>query len=114
MTTDLLLAEKYKLLLPHLNETSKRLYLASEALGFGRGGISKVSKLTQTALLTAVLNERRVELAAEGHRFFDLKRTGLFPSTVGLVAGQEFRTLLPLPLREIQVSEGVITQNPGY
>ncbi|TAG55569.1 MAG: ISAzo13 family transposase [Cytophagales bacterium] len=61
MASDSLLSEKYTLLLPHLNESSKRLYLASEAMSIGRGGISKVSKLTSVSrvTLTAGLKELR-------------------------------------------------------
>jgi hypothetical protein len=32
-----LLQEKYDLLLPHLDEKSRRLYLSSGAIGLGRG-----------------------------------------------------------------------------
>jgi hypothetical protein len=45
MVTDAQLQEKYKKLLPHLDEKSSRLYLASEAQSIGRGGKVKVSKL---------------------------------------------------------------------
>ena len=45
MVTDLQLQEKYKQLLPYLDEKTSRLYLASEALSLGRGGKVKVSKL---------------------------------------------------------------------
>ena len=45
MITDLQLQEKYKQLLPYLDEKTSRLYLASEALSLGRGGKVKVSKL---------------------------------------------------------------------
>ena len=52
MTNDTLLIEKYDLLLPHLDERTKRLYLASEAIGFGRGGQSKVSRLAKVSRVT--------------------------------------------------------------
>ena len=55
------LREKYALLLPHLDEKSKRLYLASESIGIGRGGISKTAKLTglSRVTLTSGLKELR-------------------------------------------------------
>lgn len=55
------LKEKYTLLLPHLDEKSKRLYLASESIGIGRGGISKTAKLTgfSRVTLTAGIKELR-------------------------------------------------------
>jgi hypothetical protein len=52
MQSDKLLQEKYDLLLPHLDEKSKRLYLASESIGHGRGGISKTAKLTGVSRVT--------------------------------------------------------------
>jgi transposase len=52
MQDDILLKEKYTLLLPHLDEKSKRLYLASEAIGFGRGGLVKVAKLSKLSRVT--------------------------------------------------------------
>ena len=62
MHNDKLLKEKYSLLLPHLDEKSKRLYLASETIGLGRGGISKTAKLTGTSrvTLTAGIQELRL------------------------------------------------------
>ncbi len=55
--------------------------------------------------------ERRFEFAHEGHRWFDLKRTGNW-AALGL--SEPFRALWPIPLREIQTSGGIIAQNPGY
>lgn len=59
MHDDTLLEKKYNLLLPHLDEKSKRLYLASESIGLGRGGISKTAKLTgfSRVTLTAGIKE---------------------------------------------------------
>jgi hypothetical protein len=76
-----------------------------------RAGLSNANPATAAAIVDAVLNERRFELAHEGHRWFDLRRTGRWNS-LGLT--EPFRALWPLPLREIQTSAGVITQNPGY
>lgn len=63
------------------------------------------------ALLNAILEERRKELAFEGHHRYDRIRNGLPPRDNGLPADQ---WMLPIPQREINVSEGVIEQNPGY
>ena len=46
------LAEKYNIILPHLNEKQKRLYLASEAIFFGFGGITKVNLATGVSKIT--------------------------------------------------------------
>lgn len=64
----------------------------------------------QAALLAAVLQERRVELAFEGHRFFDLRRHGVAETVLGIPAS---RLLLPIPQGELDVNEN-LTQNPGY
>lgn len=61
MQDDNKLKEKYTLLLPHLDQKSKRLYLASESIGMGRGGISKTAELTgfSRVTLTAGIKELR-------------------------------------------------------
>jgi hypothetical protein len=67
---------------------------------------------TGTALYTAILNERRLELAMEGDRFFDLVRTG----QAATVLGPNFKTgkheVFPIPDQEIKISN--LTQNNGY
>ena len=45
MITDIQLQEKYQMLLPHLDEKSTRLFLASEVKSMGRGAKVKVAKL---------------------------------------------------------------------
>lgn len=80
------------------------------------------------ALLDAILTERRIELAFEGHRFFDVKRlgepivrsdfgdladgTGTPPENLVLPAG-DYRFQLPIPQAEINANPNM-EQNPGY
>lgn len=65
------------------------------------------------ALTDFILAERRVELFGEGHRFFDLVRTG---KAVGKIPGftANKNELFPLPIEEIQFANGNWQQNPGY
>jgi hypothetical protein len=71
---------------------------------------------TRDEVLVANLNERRRELAIEGHRFFDLRRLRDVPAIGAYVSALydgEFRLLFPIPQTEIDVNT-LLTQNPGY
>ncbi len=79
-----------------------------------------------TTVVTAVtkeelLLERRVELAFENQRYFDLVRFGVLDAVLsahstemGYVYDPRKALLLPIPSREINLSSGLLTQNPGY
>lgn len=75
--------------------------------------VSSVSK-------SELLLERRVELAFENQRWFDLLRFGVAADVLSDHAddmGYFFSArdlLLPIPAREINLSDGLLTQNPGY
>jgi hypothetical protein len=63
--------------------------------------------------LNAIKNERRMELAGEGQRFFDLVRWGDAASKLanrGFNAGTD--EIFPIPTRELQGTK--LKQNPGY
>jgi hypothetical protein len=64
---------------------------------------------------TAVILERRLELAFEDDRWYDLKRTGTLVATMRAQGKsiQTFNNLLPIPQAEINVNPN-LTQNPGY
>lgn len=69
--------------------------------------------LSGAALTDAIYHERRVELMGEGHHFFDLVRTGRAASSIeGFVAGKH--EIFPIPLEEIDFSNGNWSQNPNY
>lgn len=66
---------------------------------------------TGTALRQAIWDERRLELAMEGDRFFDLVRTGQAAAKItGFTAGKN--ELFPIPQHEVDISG--LKQNPGY
>jgi hypothetical protein len=71
----------------------------------------------QIALRTAIWDERRVELAMEHDRFWDIVRQGRAAQIMN-AAGKNFRAgineLLPVPSAEIAISGGSLTQNNGY
>jgi hypothetical protein len=99
-----------------------------------RVGLSPVNA-SGLNLLNAIYNERQLELAMEGHRYYDLKRTGRLtaviqdfydynqnrstdPYDAGHSKGALFRPgiheLFPIPASEIALSEYQIQQNDGY
>ena len=63
--------------------------------------------------LDVIAKERRLELAGEGHRFFDLVRTG---KAATALSGRGFTTgkneIFPIPLKELENT--IIEQNPNY
>jgi len=93
------------------------------------------ARVRPTALITAdeltldqILHERRMELSFEGHRYFDLVRTGKAVSVItkalmtkvdyddkiyitGPIA--EYQLILPIPVGEIE-KDPTLTQNTGY
>jgi len=64
MQTDDLNQQKYKKILPYLNEKQTRIVLAAEAESMGRGGLSKVSKLTGISRITLNMGIKELALSA--------------------------------------------------
>jgi len=62
----------------------------------------------------AIEHERRVELAMEFHRWFDLKRTGRAAAVLGPKKGRDIYPYLPIPQNVIDENPGVITQNAPW
>jgi hypothetical protein len=77
-----------------------------------------VTTTDQATLRTAIRQERRVELAMEHERFFDIVRWGIAQATMNAAGKPNFNgsrdVLLPIPQTQIDLSAGVLTQNPGY
>ncbi|MFH5885477.1 RagB/SusD family nutrient uptake outer membrane protein [Halalkalibaculum sp. DA3122] len=103
-----------------------------------RAGLDPLNGLDQETFRDTVLHERRMELAFENHRWFDLKRTrtpqeladflnahgqeerdnpttsrGGIPFTEGDYVFEPYEALFPIPADEILIN-GDLTQNPGY
>jgi hypothetical protein len=84
-----------------------------------RAGLSVVTGLSKDAFREKVLDERRIELAFEGQRWFDLIRVnnGLyainFLHSIGKTNMTAKHLLFPIPQKEIDANPN-LTQNPGY
>lgn len=74
-----------------------------------------LKNLTQTQLRESVYQERSWELCFEGHRRWDLLRTGRYISQMRKIgiATEERHLLYPVPVQEIDVNPA-LKQNPGY
>ncbi|QSW89829.1 MULTISPECIES: RagB/SusD family nutrient uptake outer membrane protein [Flavobacterium] len=95
-----------------INDAKARTYL-NEVRRRAFGDNNHDVTASGTALTETILAERRVELFGEGHRFFDLVRTGKAAGTIpGFKANKN--ELFPIPIEEIQFANGNWAQNPGY
>jgi hypothetical protein len=80
-----------------------------------RAGVDDITTTDPMELRNLILRERMLELALEGNRFYDLVRTGKAQEQLGplgFITGKH--ELLPIPQSEIDLSGGVLTQNPGW
>lgn len=80
--------------------------------------------VTTDISLERILNERRKELAGEGHRFFDAVRNGINIERSGgwhlilnpesqIIKTDDHKIVLPIPQSEFNANANM-TQNPGY
>lgn len=100
--------------LPQLNAVRTRA---------GLPALAATSVPDKAAFQAALEKERRLELAFENARWYDLLRWG---KAVDVMASHfkaigrtninvaPHRVLYPIPQREIDITNGVVTQNPGY
>lgn len=78
-----------------------------------------IEGLSQEQMRDKIRHERRIELAFEGHRWFDLIRWDNgqyalnFLHSIGKVNAQKKHLLLPIPQKEIDGNQN-LKQNPGY
>ena len=99
--------------------------IRAEAKGLAGGGLDDLNEVrtnrglaplantfaNESAFEEAVLDERKAELCFEGTRMFDLARTGKVETVLGI---EPYRSIFPIPLREIIATGNRIVQNPGY
>ncbi len=94
--------------------------------GARNSALAITTPTTEEEAFALILEERRLELAFEGHRWVDLKRLGQRanvsidrdPRDCALTPECErdvnsYKYTLPIPLREIQINN-LLVQNPGY
>jgi len=84
-----------------------------------RAGLPEIHGQSQSAMRNTILHERRMELAFEGDRWFDLIRVdngqyGLnFLHSIGKTNATSKNLLMPIPQVELDANPN-LTQNPGY
>lgn len=84
-----------------------------------RAGLPNVTGLSQADLREKIYHERRMELAFEGQRWFDLVRINSgkyaldFLHSIGKTNATSKYLLLPIPQQERDANPN-LTQNPGY
>ncbi len=97
-----------------INQTSvdilNSIYQRAFVTGQKPAPYTMASFTDKNALVVRILQERRWELAFEGHDRFDKIRSGL-PINPVLPLN---RYVLPIPQAEINITGGVLIQNPGY
>ncbi|WP_026709482.1 RagB/SusD family nutrient uptake outer membrane protein [Flavobacterium frigidarium] len=101
--------------LNELGQTADAIALLNQIRN--RAGLANTTAVSQSDMRTAIWKERRVEMAFEHDRFFDLVRTGQAAAAF-TIHGKTFVTgkheVFPLPQAFIDEAGGLSTQNPGY
>jgi hypothetical protein len=103
------------------NETGNQT-LAKQSLNAvrarARGGnnaiLPDITTNDQASLRTAIWEERHHELGMEFDRYFDVIRQGRAAQIFGPKGWTEKYTVWPIPQNEIDISGGILTQNPGF
>ncbi len=113
------------------------LLMLAEAIGEGseayslinqvreRAGLPDINANTPGTFTSKLQHERQVEFAFEMQRWFDLLRLpqqdviNIMQADLLRERGKTyniaaFHLIYPIPLPEVQISNGVVTQNPGY
>ncbi|MBI1344328.1 MAG: RagB/SusD family nutrient uptake outer membrane protein [Terrimonas sp.] len=86
----------------------------ARARGGNAGVLPHIAFANQAQMRTAIKNERRWEFAMEGYRFYDLVRWGDALSTLGTLGYTDRCQYYPIPQKAIDLSGGVLIQNPQW
>ena len=100
-----------------LNENGKTdLALANLNKVHERAGLDPLANLTKDETREKIYLERRLELYLEGHRWFDLVRTGRALTVMQAKGMKPYMTVFPIPLSQVQLinDNTILPQNPGY
>ena len=95
--------------LTYLNKVRERARQGNNSI------LPDITETKKDLLRDIILNERRHELAMEGHRFWDLVRTNKAAAVLGplgFISGKH--ELLPIPQTQIDLGQGSLTQNPNW
>ncbi|TNJ42558.1 RagB/SusD family nutrient uptake outer membrane protein [Tamlana fucoidanivorans] len=96
-----------------INDTKAQEYVNRvRRRAYGVDDNSKDIATTGTNLTADIARERRLELMGEGHRFFDLVRTGEGTKIPGFTPNKN--EVFPIPIEEIQFANGNWDQNANY
>jgi len=81
-----------------------------------RAGVANYSGLNQDDTREKIYLERRLELTMEGHRWFDLVRTGRAFTTMSPLGMKSYMTIFPVPQAQVEIihDASIFPQNPGY
>lgn len=115
---ELRLADVVLLYAEALNENSKTADAITQLnIIRTRAGLVGTTATSQADVRQAILDERRLELACEGHRWFDLVRAeaneaGILDAEMGVTVSSDFY-IFPIPNGEV-TSFDAIEQNAGY
>jgi hypothetical protein len=95
-----MMQERITTLLPHLNEAQKRIFLASEAIGYGRGGISEVERISGVSRptirkgISEIKNKKgpaeRIRTEGGGRKAIEIKQPSIEEEILKLVDGSRY------------------------
>ncbi|GAB2682814.1 RagB/SusD family nutrient uptake outer membrane protein [Flavihumibacter cheonanensis] len=88
--------------------------IRARARGNNAAVLPNIAFTSKNQMRTAIQQERRVELAMEGERFYDLVRWGLAEQVLGPQGYQPRHQYYPIPQSAIDFSGGILIQNPNY